>query len=206
MIRNVVLDIGNVMVTFYPDIYIAQFVDRKGEIDYFNQICFNSFQWKAGDLGLMSREESIEAICCKYPADSTKIHTIMDNCDEMLRASNKNTQLIKKLHDAGIGVYFLSNTNPSAFAYMTAHHEFFRYMDGGVASFREGITKPSKEIFKLFLERYGKNAEECVFVDDNPVNTETAAACGYHTVILKNIDDLAQELRRFPELADVIDQ
>ena len=62
MIKNVVLDIGNVMVTFYPDIYIAQFVDRKGEIDYFNQICFNSFQWKAGDLGLMSREESIEAI------------------------------------------------------------------------------------------------------------------------------------------------
>lgn len=30
MIKNVVLDIGNVMVTYYPDIYIANFVDRKG--------------------------------------------------------------------------------------------------------------------------------------------------------------------------------
>ena len=204
MIKNVVLDIGNVMVTFYPDLYIAQFADRKGEIDYFNHICFKSAEWKAGDQGAMSRRESIEAICRKYPADSEMIHRIMDNCDEMLRASQQNTRLLKKLHEAGVGVYYLSNTNPQAFSYMTGTHEFFRYMDGGIASFREGVMKPGREIFELFLSRYGKEAAECVFVDDTPINVEAAQALGYNGIILKNIDDLPRELCRYPELAAII--
>ena len=204
MITHVVLDIGNVMVTYYPDIYIAQFVDCKGEIDYFNHICFKSPEWKAGDMGAMSRLESIEAICRKYPQDEAMIHTVMDHCDEMLRASKTNTRLLKKLHDAGVGVYYLSNTNPHAFAYMTSTHEFFQYMDGGVASFQEGVMKPGKEIFELFLERYEKDAAQCVFVDDTPINVEAAQAVGYEGIILKNIDDLAKELCRYPELAQII--
>ena len=204
MIKNVVLDLGNVMVTFYPDLYISQFIYKKGEIDYLNKICFNSPEWKLGDVGEASRKDIIEAICKKYPSDSDSIHTVMDNCDEMLRASEQNTRLIKKLHGAGVGVYFLSNTNPEAFEYMTSHHEFFKYMDGGIASYKDALIKPSEDIFKLFLERYGKNAEECVFVDDTPVNAEAAASVGFNSVILKNIDDLAIELCKYPELAAII--
>jgi putative hydrolase of the HAD superfamily len=204
MIKNIVLDIGNVMVTFYPDLYISGFVYKKGEIDFLNKICFNSAEWKLGDVGESSRKDIIEAICKKYPSDAEAIHAVMDNCDEMLRASKKNTELLKKLHGAGVGVYFLSNTNPEAFEYMTSHHEFFNYMDGGIASFKEGLVKPSEDIFKLFLERYGKNAEECVFVDDTPVNVDAAASVGFNTVVLKNIDDLSAELCAYPELAKII--
>ena len=73
LIKNVILDIGNVLVTYYPDIYLSQFLDRKGEIEYFNHICFKGPEWKAGDLGKMSRKESIEAICEKFPADAASI-------------------------------------------------------------------------------------------------------------------------------------
>lgn len=204
MIKNVVLDLGNVMVRFYPDLYIAQFVDRKGEIDYFRRICFGK-EWSAGDRGLMSREEIIEAICKKYPADTEMIHTIMDDCDRTLIASKKNTALLKKLHEAGIGVYYLSNIGEQAFGYLTNTHEFFQYMDGGIASYQDGLLKPDPAIFELFLERYGKRAEECVFVDDTPVNAEAAATLGFHSVILKNIDDLTDELKKIDELAKIID-
>ena len=203
MIKNVVLDIGNVMVRFYPDLYIAQFVERKGEIDYFRRICFGA-EWRAGDRGDMSRGEIIEAICKKYPADAEMIHTIMDNCDEMMRASKKNTALLKKLHEAGIGVYYLSNIGEVAFEYIKEHHEFLRYTDGGIASYKHGLLKPDPAIFCRFLELCGKRAEECVFVDDTPANTETAAALGFYTVTLKNIDDLTDELAKFEELAGII--
>ena len=204
MIRNVVLDIGNVLVNWYPDLYIAKFTQRKGEIDYYNRICFQSAEWKAGDLGQTGRQESIDRICAKYPKDAQMIRSIMENCDEMLEASTENTALLKKLHEAGVGVYYLSNTNPSAFAYMTEHHEFFRYMDGGIASFRDGVLKPDQQIFSLFLTRFDKKAGECVFVDDTPQNTEAAAQAGFATVLLKNIEDLKQELCQFPELAEII--
>ncbi len=204
MIKNVVLDIGNVLVSYYPDIYISQFITKKGEIDYYEQICFRSAEWKCGDLGTKTRGEIIDAICEKYPRDAESIRTIMENCDDMLRVSRKNTEVVKKLKAAGVGVYFLSNTNDHAFEFMTSTYEVFSYMDGGIASYRDGVIKPSADIFELFLSRYGKNADECVFVDDIPSNVDGAMAVGLHGIVLKNIDDLEEELCRFPELAGVL--
>ena len=104
MIKTVVLDIGNVIASFYSDIYVSQFVHRKGEIDYFNYICFRSPEWVAGDKGTMTRAEIIDAICEKYPEDADKVREIMGNCDEMLRTPKATTALIKKLSESGIGV------------------------------------------------------------------------------------------------------
>ena len=204
MIKNVVLDIGNVLVSFYPDIYISQFITKKGEIDYYEQICFKSAEWKCGDLGTKTRGEIIDAICEKYPADAEKVREIMANCDDMLRVSKKNTDLIKRLKAAGVGVYYLSNTNEHAFEFMTSTYEVFSYMDGGIASYRDGVIKPSADIFELFLSRYGKKADECVFVDDMPTNVDGAKAVGLHGIVLKNIEDLEDELCRYPELAAVL--
>ena len=206
MIKNVVLDIGNVLVSFYPDIYISQFITKKGEIDYDEQICFKSAEWKCGDLGTKSRGEIIDAICEKYPDDAEKVREIMANCDDMLRVSKKNTDLIKRLKAAGIGVYYLSNTNDHAFEFMTSTYEVFSYMDGGIASYRDGVIKPSADIFELFLSRYGKTAEECVFVDDMPQNVDGAKAVGLHGIVLKNIDDLEVELCKYPEIREALNK
>ena len=206
MIKNVVLDIGNVLVSFYPDIYISQFITKKGEIDYYEQICFKSAEWKCGDLGTKTREEIIDAICEKYPDDAEKVREIMANCDDMLRVSKKNTDLIKRLKAAGIGVYYLSNTNEHAFEFMTSTYEVFSYLDGGIASYRDGVIKPSADIFELFLSRYGKTAEECVFVDDMPQNVDGAKAVGLHGIVLKNIDDLEDELCKYPEIREALNK
>ena len=206
MIKNVVLDIGNVLVSFYPDIYVSQFITKKGEIDYYEQICFRSEEWKCGDLGTKSRGEIIDAICEKYPEDAANVRMIMENCDDMFRVSKKNTEVVKKLKASGVGVYFLSNTTDHAFDFMSKTYDVFSYMDGGIASFREGVVKPSAEIFELYLARYGKRAEECVFVDDMPQNVESARAVGFNGIILKNIDDLEDELCRYPELRTILKQ
>ena len=204
MIKNVVLDIGNVLVSFYPDIYISQFIMKKGEIDYFNHICFKSAEWKCGDLGTKTREEIINAICEKYPEDAENVRMIMENCDDMLRVSKKNTETVKKLKAAGIGVYYISNTNAHAFEFMTSTYEVFSHMDGGIASYIDGVLKPSADIFELFLSRYGKIAEECVFVDDVPANVDGAKAVGFGGIILKNIDDLEDELCKYPDIREIL--
>jgi len=130
----------------------------------------------------------------------------MGNCDDMLRVSKKNTEVVKKLKAAGVGVYFLSNTTDHAFEHMSEVYEVFSYLDGGIASYREGVAKPSADIFELYLSRYGKRAQECVFVDDMPQNVESARAVGFNGIILKNIDDLEDELCRFTELRTILKQ
>ena len=200
MITTVVLDIGNVIATFYPEVYISQFITKTGEINYYKNICFCSDEWCAGDYGTMSRSEIIDAICQKYPEDAETVRTIMENCDDMLRPSKKTADVVKRLTDAGIEVYYLSNTNEHAFEYMFREFEVFRYMKGGIASYKDGVVKPGKEIFELFLKRYGKSADECIFVDDIPKNTAGARSVGFSTVTLKNIEDLEMELCKIPEL------
>ena len=79
-------------------------------------------------------------------------------------------------------------------------------MDGGIASYRDGVIKPSADIFELFLSRYGKTAEECVFVDDMPQNVDGAKAVGLHGIVLKNIDDLEYELCKYPEIREALNK
>ena len=130
----------------------------------------------------------------------------MASCDDMLRVSKKNTDLIKRLKTAGIGVYYLSNTNEHAFEFMTSTYEVFSYLDGGIASYRDGVIKPNADIFELFLSRYGKKADECVFVDDMPSNVDGAKAVGLHGIVLKNIDDLEVELCKYPEIREALNK
>ena len=120
--------------------------------------------------------------------------------------AKKNTEVVKKLKAAGVGVYYLSNTNAHAFEFMTSTYEVFKFMDGGIASYLDGVLKPSADIFKLFLSRYGKIAEECVFVDDVATNVNGARAVGLNGIILKNIDDLEDELCKYPELRTILKQ
>ncbi|MDH6134269.1 putative hydrolase of the HAD superfamily [Kitasatospora sp. MAA4] len=55
--------------------------------------------------------------------------------------------------------------------------------DVAVVSEREGIAKPDPAIYRLTLERMGLRGEECVFVDDHPVNLPPAQALGITTVL-----------------------
>jgi 2-haloacid dehalogenase len=45
-----------------------------------------------------------------------------------------------------------------------AQHRFFDLFDGIVVSGEEGLIKPDPRIFRLFLDRYGVMAEDCIFI------------------------------------------
>ncbi len=200
MIQNIVLDIGNVLVHYEPLKYLRKFAREESEVPVLCSRIFQSDLWLAGDAGTMTREESILALCARYPEDRERIRNILENCDEMLTAVEENTVLLRKLKEAGFSLYFLSNTNPSAFDYMTSTHEFFRYLDGGVPSFRVRQMKPGREIYETFLKTYGLSPESCVFVDDTPANTDTARSLGMHTVLLSKPELLEECLLKWDDI------
>ena len=200
MIDTLVFDIGNVLVNWYPLDYIKTFVADEEEARELTKIVFEGPEFKKGDHGDYTRAQTREALLARYPERAELIGRILEGCDEILVASPENTALLRELKAAGFSLYYLSNTNPSAFDYMTRTHEFFRYLDGGIASFKVGLLKPDPAIFKLFARTYGKDPGQCVFVDDTPVNTATAAACGFGTVTLRTIPSLREELMKFEEV------
>ncbi len=59
-----------------------------------------------------------------------------------------------------------------------------------------GIRKPDAAIYKLALEVTQRSGEECIFIDDRPLNLECACKLGMRTVVYQNPQQLRLELAR----------
>lgn len=190
MIRNIVFDFGNVLVHFDPVSYIRPFVHTPVEAAALSDLIFLSKPWKDGDRGLMDRPHIIDAICADHPEQAALIRRIMEPCDEMLTMPEDTPAFLRQLHQEGYRLFCITNTNESAYAYMRKAHPVLSELDGGIASFQEGLLKPDPRIFQLLLQRYSLKAEECLFVDDMPENTAAAIRCGYQALTLPGADQL----------------
>jgi putative hydrolase of the HAD superfamily len=58
-----------------------------------------------------------------------------------------------------------------------------------------GVQKPDPQIYRLALELSQRAPEECVFIDDRPVNLECARQLGIHTIQFLNAAQLEGDLR-----------
>ena len=61
-----------------------------------------------------------------------------------------------------------------------------RWFDGIVVSSDEHIVKPDAGIYRILLERYGLNADECLFIDDRADNVRGAVESGMNAYVFNN--------------------
>lgn len=196
-------DFGNVLVKFRPEERLTDYVQTTEEAMELRNLIWESRPWKMGDEGLATREESIDMLCGQYPQKAGLLRDIMTRCSEWLTMSDDAKNLLEELRQAGFGLYYISNTNPDDYAFMTTAHAPIADMDGGIASFKEGILKPDPRIYQLLLDRYGLKAEECLFIDDMPVNTAAAEKIGFNTLTLTGgADTLRSEIGKIPDVRE----
>ncbi len=69
------------------------------------------------------------------------------------------------------------------------------YFDVFVSSCFVGVRKPDERIYRLALDLTQWSAEECCFIDDRPVNIESAAKVGMQTVLMQNPGQLRNDLK-----------
>jgi putative hydrolase of the HAD superfamily len=65
-----------------------------------------------------------------------------------------------------------------------------------VSSCFVGLRKPEEGIYRLALEITQKPPEECCFIDDRPLNLESASRLGMHTIRAENAGQLRDELKK----------
>lgn len=201
MLKNLVFDFGNVLVEFRPERHLLEIAGSEAAALELRDLIWESVPWKAGDIGKLSREESIAELCGMYPDRAELLGRIMRECSAWLTMPGDTAALLGELKAAGFRLFYISNTNPDDFEFMTTAHRAIREMEGGVASFKEGVLKPDEKIYRLLLDRYGLEAGECLFVDDMPVNTAAAERVGFRTVTLTGgAGTLRRALTEIPEI------
>jgi len=64
-----------------------------------------------------------------------------------------------------------------------------------VSSCFVGLRKPEEGIYRLALEITQRPPEECCFVDDRPLNLDSASRLGMHAIQMQNAEQLRHDLQ-----------
>lgn len=192
MLKNIVFDLGNVLVKFDSNELIYSFFnERQEEVKSFY---FDSL-WNEYDQGLYSVEEMIEKGVKQFPELELSIKKLMYHWTEFVIPLKDNVAYIKDLKRLGYNVYILSNIPEDDTKYLRSLG-VFDTIDGGVFSYEYKKIKPDPEIFHILLEKYNLKTSECLFLDDRKDNVVAASNLGFETIEVKDsskVIDLIKE-------------
>ena len=90
----------------------------------------------------------------------------------------------------------LSDTNELHFEFIRQKFPILRHFDDFVLSYEVGFLKPSKEIFRIAVERANCAAEECLFTDDVAANVEGARKIGINAVQFVSSEQFQKDISK----------
>ena len=199
MIRNIVFDMGNVLIRFDPSL----FIEREGITDPEDRRLildelFNSVEWAQMDRGILEEKTAEPFILERFPE---RLHPTVSNLLHRWAIPGDEftgmRELVADLKNAGYGLFLLSNAS-------TAQHRYWplfpvsRYFDGKLVSCDVKVVKPMREIYQIFTDRFLLDPEECLFIDDAPANVAAAITCGWNGIVFhQDAAQLRRKMRQF---------
>jgi len=205
MIKNIVFDLGGVLVG----------LNRGACEEAFRRIGFN-------DFGKILNEYVQGGFFLEYEKGEISTEEFMDivrsYIDPQIRESVTDLQILGAmgafLEDIPgykldylielkkrYRLFMLSNTNPIAIEivrplFLTKGIPLESYFDKLFLSYQMKLAKPDDVIFEKVIESAVICASETLFVDDSPLNIETAKRLGYKTLLFNPSDNLIDEVNK----------
>tara|TARA_R110002050_G_scaffold74772_5_gene160212 strand:- start:26255 stop:26866 length:612 start_codon:yes stop_codon:yes gene_type:complete len=175
MIKTIIFDFGNVFINLDIEGAIERMLDSL-KIDAFSEemIAFNSFY----EQGLISTNEFIDFYSKNFPKLSKE--ELIDLWNFMLKDFPEHRlDFLKTLKKSKkYKLILLSNTNELHINWIkenvSLYHDFKNCFDAFYLSQEIHLRKPNKDIFEFVLNENNLKASECLFIDDNQDNINTA--------------------------------
>lgn len=196
MIKNVVFDLGKVLVDFRPEYFLEKLEYSPKEIERFTKIIFYGEEWEryncCADVTL---DQVKDEVLTHYPIDANDIKRIFEHIDyQYILFEMENTAMyLKELKNEGYRIYILSDLSKDCYEY-NQQFDFFQFIDGGVYSFEISSTKPSKKNYKTLLDKFDLIPEETIFIDDRLNNINTANEFGIKGILFTNLEEVKQKV------------
>ena len=181
MIKNIVLDMGNVLLDFRPEYVMDQFCSSEEERDVIRRELFDGPEWQMGDRGDIKDKDRYDLVKKRVPE---KYHEALKNCalhwDICMDPIDGAREFCETVKEKGYRIFVLSNASDLFYVYFPKFLPL-DFFDGVFVSADFRMLKPDVEIYKTFLNKYGLKGEECLFIDDRQDNIEGAGKAGLNT-------------------------
>ncbi|MFW9877351.1 MAG: HAD family hydrolase [Candidatus Thorarchaeota archaeon] len=196
MIKNIIFDLGNVLINFKPEQFLLRYTKDKNRITKFISNIIQSDTWLKLDRGIISIKNARDDFISAFPEETELIKTFFNHWKEILIPISKNVSLLKELKSNGYKLYVLSNYIIEAFEYVKERYDIFSLFDGLAISGKLNIIKPEQEIFQYLLQNYNLNPEDSIFIDDIEQFISEARKLKIKTIHYLPNTDLQIELRK----------
>ncbi|MBO7515430.1 MAG: HAD family phosphatase [Lachnospiraceae bacterium] len=181
MIRNIVLDMGNVLLDYNPEFVLNTFCSSKDEKNVIRKELFEGPEWVLGDRGDIKDKDRFDLVRVRVPE---RYHEALRKCtdhwDICMSPLGGAEAFCRQVKAAGYGIYVLSNASDLFYTYFPKFLPL-SFFDGVFVSSDYRMLKPDPEIYETFLQKYSLKADECLFIDDRADNVAGAQKVGMQT-------------------------
>lgn len=202
MRKNVIFDFGNVLVRWQPEaVYNEHFGDEARTWWFMRHVA--TAEWRLRIDAGEPQDALVAELQAEQPEYRDAIALYRDRWREMLTGEMPGMrEVLRDLKSKGYEIFGLTNWSMETFPEAREHFEILQMIDRYVVSGAEGLVKPDRRLFQRLLDRYGLRADECIFVDDNEANVQSARAMGMEGIVFKGADDLREQMGLYRNLTD----
>ena len=199
MIKNIIFDIGGVLVDFAPDRVLRKMGASEEEVQVILDHSVRTDLWKEIDRGAIPYQQVFDQMLKNIPeAYKPNAKRLFDG--EILKAVTPfeySAPWLKSLKEQGYKVFLLTNYPEWQFDFHWKNvFTFTPYVDGKVVSGKVKLIKPDAEIYQALLNKYNLKAEECLFMDDVQKNVQAAQKVGLNAFQFTSYDDARNLIRK----------
>ena len=194
MIRNIIFDVGKVLVSYEPEEMMRKLGYTEEQTRIVNAAMFCNPLWDEADRGLRSCEEYHEAFLNQNPEHKDIIQKAYEHIGDCIELLPHAMDWILEMKERGYHVYILSNYSEYTFEVTKEKLAFLSLMDGIVFSYKAKMGKPDEGIYKKLISEFFLEEEESVFIDDRRENVESARRIGIESILFNDYNQAQKEL------------
>jgi 2-haloacid dehalogenase len=192
----VVFDLGGVLIDWNPRYLYRQLIEDEAAMELFlTEVCHAAWN-EEQDRG-RTFADAVEEAAARHPGQRALIEAYHHRWEEMLAGPIEGTvRILAELKDAGHELHALTNWSAEKFPIARERYAFLTWFETILVSGEHGLIKPDPRIFELLLERIGREAHACIYIDDNLKNVAAATELGFAAVHFQGPEQLRDELAR----------
>ena len=194
-LRNVVFDVGNVLVRWSPAEIIDLTFAHPSQSEVWLHNIFKNDTWQLLNLGSITEAEAQTRYQSLYgltPSQTARLFYYIKATQIPIYQSH---ELLERMAQTDLRVFGLTNNIKEIVTHLRQQYDFWQWFEAVVVSAEIGMMKPHPEIFQYILQHHRLHADETVFIDDLLPTIAAASSLGMHTIHFVDAEDTARQLQ-----------
>ena len=195
-IKNVVFDVGNVLVPWDPAGIEARALGRaRVEAEGFVPPLRGNPVWIAVNRGELSLEEAKARYVAEQGFAAGDIDALWEALFAAFPLITDTRAMMDELKEAGYRLFAITDNVHEVVAHLKQEYDFFDLFEAAAVSAELGVLKPDPRIYRWLLDAGGIEASESVFLDDVQRNVDGAKAVGMEARLFTTATTAREDLR-----------